>query len=229
MFDVRLFTTSRCTTRSATRSPTRFSISITRARDFLTRSCRSRSIVTAARSFRNAAECPNSTPRENLSRIRPHPPHGGCSIWVRRQPRIPGRVAYRVALLASSGWSHAFLTARTHFLWPDTPADRAMYQRLQADNRRWRNYSGQAVEETLEPFDAWKIRLPIFRRRGNVVLSTLSSWEFSSVGNFGKRDRASCRSNLHALMPPNCAVCYISNRMHIPVVCALNPDTSLLE
>ena len=35
---------------------------------------------------------------------------------------------YRVALLASSGWSHAFLTAKNHFLWPDTPSDRRMYE-----------------------------------------------------------------------------------------------------
>ena len=44
--------------------------------------------------------------------------------------RILAESPYRVALLASSGWSHAFLTAKNHFLYPDTPADRRMYDAL---------------------------------------------------------------------------------------------------
>ena len=56
---------------------------------------------------------------------------------------------YRVALLASSGWSHAFLTAKNHFLYPDTPADRRMYDALCAgDWQTWRNCSGTAVEDS---------------------------------------------------------------------------------
>src|SRR5271165_5895804 len=63
--------------------------------------------------------------------------------------RILAESPYRVALLASSGWSHAFLTAKNHFLWPDTPADRAMYDSLRAgDYNAWRGYSGQAVEDS---------------------------------------------------------------------------------
>ena len=41
--------------------------------------------------------------------------------------RILAESPYRVALLASSGWSHAFLTAKNHFLYPDTAADRRLY------------------------------------------------------------------------------------------------------
>jgi hypothetical protein len=63
--------------------------------------------------------------------------------------RILARSSYRVALLASSGWSHAFLTAKNHFLWPDTPADRRMYEALRGgDYQAWRNYSGSAVEDS---------------------------------------------------------------------------------
>ena len=50
--------------------------------------------------------------------------------------RILAESPYRVALLASSGWSHAFLTAKNHFLYPDTPADRRMYDALRAGD--WR-------------------------------------------------------------------------------------------
>ncbi|MCW5744610.1 MAG: extradiol ring-cleavage dioxygenase [Alphaproteobacteria bacterium] len=63
--------------------------------------------------------------------------------------RILAESPYRVALLASSGWSHAFLTAKNYFLYPDTPADRHMYDALRSgDYPTWRNYSGTAVEDS---------------------------------------------------------------------------------
>jgi hypothetical protein len=61
--------------------------------------------------------------------------------------RILAASPWRVALLASSGWSHAFLTESNHYLWPDTPADRTMYGALRSgDYQTWRNYSAAAVE-----------------------------------------------------------------------------------
>jgi hypothetical protein len=63
--------------------------------------------------------------------------------------RILAESPYRVAVLASSGWSHAFLTAKNHYLYPDTPADRRMYEHLRdADYKAWREYPGQAVEDS---------------------------------------------------------------------------------
>jgi len=62
--------------------------------------------------------------------------------------RVLAESPYRVALLASSGWSHAFLTAKNHFLHPDTAADRRLYDALRAcDWKTWRDYSGAAVED----------------------------------------------------------------------------------
>jgi hypothetical protein len=62
--------------------------------------------------------------------------------------RILAESPYRVALLSSSGWSHAFLTAKNHFLWPDTPSDRRMYEALcGCDWDTWRNYGGAQVED----------------------------------------------------------------------------------
>ncbi|MGE0828077.1 MAG: extradiol ring-cleavage dioxygenase [Hyphomonadaceae bacterium] len=56
---------------------------------------------------------------------------------------------YRVALLSSSGWSHAFLTPKTNYLWPDTPADRLLYEALRTgDYETWRNYPANAIEES---------------------------------------------------------------------------------
>ena len=56
---------------------------------------------------------------------------------------------WRVALLASSGWSHAFLTEKNHFLWPDTPADAALYEALRAgDYAAWRETPAASVEDS---------------------------------------------------------------------------------
>lgn len=63
--------------------------------------------------------------------------------------RIFAESPWRVVLLASSGWSHAFLTEKNFFLYPDTPADRALFEALRGgDYDTWRNYSALAVEES---------------------------------------------------------------------------------
>ena len=63
--------------------------------------------------------------------------------------RILKASPWRVALLASSGWSHAFLTPKNYFLYPDTPADRRMYDALCAGRYdEWRGYSAAAVEDS---------------------------------------------------------------------------------
>jgi hypothetical protein len=46
---------------------------------------------------------------------------------------------WRVAVIASSSWSHAFLTAKNYYLYPDIPADRALYEALRTGNyAAWR-------------------------------------------------------------------------------------------
>ncbi|HEY7066335.1 MAG TPA: extradiol ring-cleavage dioxygenase [Chloroflexota bacterium] len=56
---------------------------------------------------------------------------------------------WRVALVASSSWSHAFLTRKHYYLYPDHAADRALYTALRdGDYDAWRNYSLAAVEES---------------------------------------------------------------------------------
>jgi hypothetical protein len=62
--------------------------------------------------------------------------------------RILAASSWRVALLASSGWSHAFLTEKTHFLWPDTPSDRRLYDALRVgEYATWRDYPPAAIED----------------------------------------------------------------------------------
>ena len=57
--------------------------------------------------------------------------------------------AWRVALIASSSWSHAFLTPKHYLLYPDVEADRALYDALQAaDYATWRQRPLSAIEDS---------------------------------------------------------------------------------
>ncbi len=54
---------------------------------------------------------------------------------------------WRVVLVASSSWSHAFLTPRNNYLFPDIEADRARYEELrQGDYDAWRRLPTSEIE-----------------------------------------------------------------------------------
>jgi hypothetical protein len=54
----------------------------------------------------------------------------------------------RVALNASSSWSHAFLVARNELVFPDVEADRRYYEALRdGDVALWRNTTLEEVED----------------------------------------------------------------------------------
>ena len=62
--------------------------------------------------------------------------------------RLLAQSPYRVVLLSSSGWSHAFLTRKNHYLYPDTASDRHLYEALRSgDYATWRNYPAAAIED----------------------------------------------------------------------------------
>ena len=62
--------------------------------------------------------------------------------------RFAQQSPYRVALVGSSSWSHAFLVEKHHYLWPDVEADRARYEELSAgDYRAWRGLSTEQIED----------------------------------------------------------------------------------
>ncbi len=63
--------------------------------------------------------------------------------------RVLERSPWRVAVIASSSWSHAFLTPKTHFLFPDVEADRKLYDALVAgDYDYWRSISNEQVADS---------------------------------------------------------------------------------
>jgi len=54
---------------------------------------------------------------------------------------------WRTALIASSSWSHAFLTDKHHQLYPDIEADRRLYEALRVgDYETWRKTPLDSIE-----------------------------------------------------------------------------------
>ena len=69
----------------------------------------------------------------------PGPSPARCMDLGAATARILRDSPWRVALIASSSWSHAFLCDHTWRLFPDTRADRSLYRALQAgDHAAWR-------------------------------------------------------------------------------------------
>jgi hypothetical protein len=63
--------------------------------------------------------------------------------------KILSESPWRVVLMASSSWSHAFLTAKNYFLYPDIPADRGLFDALSAGNYdAWRDRPLSAIEDS---------------------------------------------------------------------------------
>jgi hypothetical protein len=91
---------------------------------------------------------------------------------------------WRVALVASSSWSHAFLTPKNYLLYPDVPADRAMYDALaRADYAAWRARPLAAIEDSgQQEMLNWMClagAMDALRRRPTET-SFVESWIFNS-------------------------------------------------
>jgi hypothetical protein len=102
--------------------------------------------------------------------------------------RILAASPWRVALLASSGWSHAFLTEKNHYLYPDTPADRRMYDALRTgDYETWRDHTAAAVEDSgQQELLNWMCLAGALRELNRKPASTefIDTWIFNSSKAF---------------------------------------------
>jgi len=79
----------------------------------------------------------------------PSPPPWRCFDLGGATAQALARSPWKVALIASSSWSHAFLTPKHHLLYPDVEADRALYEALRAgDYQCWRQTPLTAIEES---------------------------------------------------------------------------------
>jgi len=83
--------------------------------------------------------------------IEPDPPSPSPKRFMQvgaATARVLKESPWRVALIASSSWSHAFLCDATWRLRPDTPADQRLYEALRAsDYETWRRTPLKAVED----------------------------------------------------------------------------------
>lgn len=60
--------------------------------------------------------------------------------------RVLSKRPERIALIASSSWSHAFLTPKHHFAYPDVESDTEMYDALvRGDFGYWRGVTNDQV------------------------------------------------------------------------------------
>lgn len=79
----------------------------------------------------------------------PSPSPGRCFEVGAAIARAMVDSPWRVALIASSSWSHAFLTEKTYHLWPDHDADRMLFAALQAgDYDIWKNRTLAEIEDS---------------------------------------------------------------------------------
>jgi len=76
------------------------------------------------------------------------PSAAACFDLGRAMARVLAKSPWRVALIASSSWSHAFLTAKNDWIFPDHTADRARLEELRGGHfSRWRELSWQQLED----------------------------------------------------------------------------------
>ena len=78
----------------------------------------------------------------------PSPTPDRCMQLGAAIARIAEQSPYRVALMASSGWSHAFLTDKTWRLQPDVASDKRLYKALvEQDYTSWHKTTTAQVED----------------------------------------------------------------------------------
>jgi hypothetical protein len=79
----------------------------------------------------------------------PSPPPWRCYDLGRSVAQILADSPYRVAVIGSSSWSHAFLTRRHAFLHPDVEADRQRYEEIQQGKLRlWRDLNPEEIRNS---------------------------------------------------------------------------------
>ena len=79
----------------------------------------------------------------------PSPTPARCFELGAAIARVLAESDLRVALVASSSWSHAFLTRKNWYLYPDFEADQTMFEALdRGDFGTWRSVDRKSIEES---------------------------------------------------------------------------------
>ena len=88
----------------------------------------------------------------------------------------------RTVVIASSSWSHAFLTAKNHYLWPDREADREHVDQLKVgEQRQWANLTNdQLFDSGDQEFRNWICMAGVVEERTPSYVKYLDTWIFNS-------------------------------------------------
>jgi hypothetical protein len=79
----------------------------------------------------------------------PSPPPWRCYDLGKAVRRILEASPWRAAIIGSSSWSHATLTPKHHYLYPDMEADRQRFQELASgDLRCWRDLDPEQIRDS---------------------------------------------------------------------------------
>jgi hypothetical protein len=88
----------------------------------------------------------------------------------------------RFVVLASSGWSHAFLTAKHYWLWPDRDADRVRMEQLKAgEQHKWADLTNDEIFDAGEQeFKNWICMAGAMEDADTEIVDYLETWIFNS-------------------------------------------------
>jgi hypothetical protein len=88
--------------------------------------------------------------RDDIRNLDPPSPNPArCMEVGATAARVMAQSPWRTAIVASSSWSHSFLTEKNHQLWPDVAADRRLYEALeQGDYASWHCYTTDQIEDS---------------------------------------------------------------------------------
>src|SRR3954453_16010184 len=79
----------------------------------------------------------------------PSPCPARCMAVCAATARVMAQSPWRTAILASSSWSHSFLTEKNYQLWPDVAADRRLYEALETgDYATWHRHTTNEIEDS---------------------------------------------------------------------------------
>jgi len=79
----------------------------------------------------------------------PSPNPSRCMAVGAAVARIMRESPWRTAIVASSSWSHSFLTEKHYQLWSDVDADKKLYRALiTGDYDTWRRYKTKQIEDS---------------------------------------------------------------------------------
>ncbi|MDG2278065.1 MAG: hypothetical protein P8L31_08890 [Pseudomonadales bacterium] len=88
----------------------------------------------------------------------------------------------RIVVMASSGWSHAFLVEKHSYLYPDREFDAARVSELRnGDQANWASLTNNEVESAgSQEFKNWICLAGVFPERQAQVIEYLDTWIFNS-------------------------------------------------